>query len=120
MKGSEPHGGNIHALFGQRNVAIRQDNDRERNPEADRNPISVARLDRVFESDWLLNEPDEVNHRHIENMVQYSRKVKVQCAKHDVKYFDTSTNFMSTLEQATQYLLAKRQNPSASYTSGLV
>ena len=58
------------------------------------------------ENDWLMNESDEAIHRHIENMVEYSRKIKSQCAKHSVRYFDTSTDFLPTLKRATEYLLA--------------
>ena len=61
------------------------------------------------ERDWLMNESDEAIHRHIENMVEYSRKVKEQCTKHRVRYFDTSADFLPALEQATQYLLAEAQ-----------
>jgi hypothetical protein len=55
--------------------------------------------------DWLTNESAETIHRHIENMVEYSRRVKEQCAIHNVRYFDTSTDFMKTVDRATQYLL---------------
>ena len=56
--------------------------------------------------DWLMNESDETIHQHIENMVEYSRKLKGQCSQHDVPYFDTSANFMTAIEQATEYLFS--------------
>ncbi len=55
--------------------------------------------------DWLIHESDEAIQRHIENMVEYSRQVRMQCAIHNVRYFDTSTDFMKTVDLATQYLL---------------
>ena len=58
------------------------------------------------ERDWLTNESDDTIHRHIENMVQYSRKIQTQCAQHNVRYFDTSTDFLQTIDQVTQYLLS--------------
>jgi hypothetical protein len=58
------------------------------------------------ERDWLLQESDEVIHQHIRNMVEHSRKVEAQCAEHDVRYFDTSTDFPGTLDLATEYLLS--------------
>ncbi len=67
--------------------------------------VKETKVFSVGKRDWLTNESDETIHRHIENMVQYSRKVKSQCAKHNVRYFDTSTNFISTIDRATQYLL---------------
>ena len=59
----------------------------------------------VGKCDWLMNESQENIHRHIENMVEYSRKVREQCAKRNVNYFDTSTDFLKTVDRATQYLL---------------
>lgn len=67
--------------------------------------VKEAKVHQTDERDWLLKEPDEVIHRHIKNMVEYSRKVKLECAKHNVQYFDTSTDFMSELERAMQFLL---------------
>ena len=58
--------------------------------------------------DWLMNESDEAIHRHIENMVEYSRKVQTQCDQHNVPYFDTSTNFLATVERAKEHLFTAR------------
>lgn len=55
--------------------------------------------------DWLIKESDEAIHRHIENMATYSRKLRDECAKHDVRYFDTSADLMGTIDRATDYLL---------------
>jgi len=55
--------------------------------------------------DWLTNESDDVIERHIENMVQYSRKIEKECAEYNVRYFDTSNDLMGTVDQATHYML---------------
>ena len=59
------------------------------------------------ERDWLMNESTETIRQHIDNMVGYSRKIQEQCGQHSVPYFDTSKNFLPTLERATQYLLTQ-------------
>ena len=56
------------------------------------------------ERDWLTKESDEYIKDHIENMVAYSQKVRKQCALHDMPYFDTSSDFLGTLETATNFL----------------
>lgn len=59
----------------------------------------------VGERDWLLQESEVQIRKHIENMVTYSRKVKQECEQHNVRYFDTSSAFLSTIDKATEYLL---------------
>ncbi len=56
--------------------------------------------------DWLMKEPEERIHEHIKNMVNYSKKIQLECGEHKVKYFDTAADFEPSLELATQYLLA--------------
>ncbi len=57
--------------------------------------------------DWLLKESDEYIIRHIDNMVKHSRRIKESCEKYDIRYFDTSTEFVMAVEEATEYLLMK-------------
>lgn len=45
------------------------------------------------DNDWLVNEPDDYIESHIKNMVGYSEMIREECAKHNVAYFDTSTEF---------------------------
>ena len=57
--------------------------------------------------DWLTQEPDDYIFRHINNMVVYSKRIKEDCEKFRIRYFDTSDNFMKTIDEATNYLLAE-------------
>jgi hypothetical protein len=56
------------------------------------------------ETDWLNDKPDEYILDHVKNMVAHSIKIKKSCKEHTLKYFDTSKNFMNTIEQAVAYL----------------
>ena len=47
--------------------------------------------------DWLVNEPDDYIKSHITNMIGYSKMIKEECSKHNVPYFDTSTEFEGTI-----------------------
>ena len=60
--------------------------------------------------DWLTKESDEYIYEHIDNMVTHSRKIRDDCKKYNMTYFDTSTNFMDAIENAKNYLLSKDQN----------
>ncbi len=57
-------------------------------------------------TDWLHDKPDEYIRDHVKNMIAHSIKIKKSCKKHTLTYFDTSKNFMNTIEQAIAYLLA--------------
>ena len=56
-------------------------------------------------NDWLTNEPEAYVEDHIGNMIAYSKRIKKDCKKHNLKYFDTSTNFNQVLDDAIKYLL---------------
>jgi hypothetical protein len=56
--------------------------------------------------DWLISEPDDYIYSHIENMLSYSKKIQESCAKSNIRYFDTSENFLKATNEATKYLLA--------------
>jgi len=57
------------------------------------------------ESDWLTNESDEYIRDHIGNMIAYSKMIKNGCEKHGLSYFDTSDDFLGTIEAATDFLV---------------
>lgn len=57
------------------------------------------------EHDWLMQESDESIRQHIENMIFYSKKIKKQCNDYNIKYFDTSHDFIKTLQRAEEYLM---------------
>jgi hypothetical protein len=57
------------------------------------------------ENDWLTKESDEYIRDHIGNMISYSRMIKKECENHGLSYFDTSDDFLGTIEAATDYLV---------------
>jgi hypothetical protein len=63
----------------------------------------------IGKGDWLVKEPDDYIRDHIKNMVNHSRMIKEGCEQHNLRYFDTAMNFMDSIEEATEYLLSKRQ-----------
>ena len=57
------------------------------------------------EDDWLTNQSDEYIRDHIGNMIAYSKKIEKGCEKHGLSYFDTSEDFLGTIEAITDSLL---------------
>jgi len=57
------------------------------------------------ENDWLEDKTDAYIRDHVKNMVAHSLKIKKSCKEHDLTYFDTSKNFMHTIEQAVENVL---------------
>ena len=57
------------------------------------------------EIDWLSDKSDEYIMDHVKNMIAHSIKIKKSCKENNLKYFDTSKNFMDTIEHAVEYLL---------------
>lgn len=60
--------------------------------------------------DWLTDKSDTYIKDHINNMIHHSRKVKNSCEETHLKYFDTSRNFISTIDEAIEYLITDRKN----------
>ncbi|NNE70553.1 MAG: hypothetical protein HKN29_09360 [Rhodothermales bacterium] len=58
------------------------------------------------ERDWLTEESDATIRNHIKNMVEHSRLIEAQCKANGIQYFDTSTGFLATIDEATAYLLS--------------
>lgn len=56
-------------------------------------------------SDWLSNEPDAYIRSHLSNMVTYSVMIRNECEKFNIKYFDTSNDFIRTIDTAFYYLI---------------
>lgn len=57
------------------------------------------------EIDWLSDKSDEYIMDHVKNMIDHSIKIKKSCKEKSLKYFDTSKNFMDTIEHAVEYLM---------------
>ena len=56
-------------------------------------------------NDWLLEHPDNYIIDHVINMVVHSQMIKESCTYYDLPYFDTSADFMSSIDQAISHLL---------------
>lgn len=57
------------------------------------------------ENDWLTRLADEKIIEHTQNMLTHSKRIKADCERHGITYFDTSTEFPGTIQQAIGYLL---------------
>lgn len=58
-------------------------------------------------NDWLTTESDDYVESHISNMVAYSKRIKRSCEAYDIRYFDTSKDFIHVLDNAIAYLVKK-------------
>ena len=56
------------------------------------------------EKDWLSDKSDEYIIDHVKNMIGHSIKIKKSCQENSIIYFDTSRNFIRTIEDAIKYL----------------
>ncbi len=56
-------------------------------------------------SDWLSDKSDEYIIDHVKNMIAHSIKIKKSCKENNIRYFDTSKNFMDVIEDTIEYLL---------------
>lgn len=73
---------------------------------------TVAQFDKVQDvknypqkdNDWLNNEKDEVIFNHVDNMIKYSVKLKKECEKYHLKYFNTSKEFQANIDLSIKYL----------------
>ena len=57
------------------------------------------------ENDWLTKKSDECISGHINNMIAYSTMIKDGCEEHGLPYFDTSEDFLGTIDAATDFLV---------------
>ena len=60
----------------------------------------------IGEKDWLLDKSDTYIIDHINNMVAHSKKIKKSCSENGLKYFDTSKDFLGTINRTITYLLS--------------
>ena len=72
--------------------------------------LMEIRKHNIGKGDWLIKEDDEYIYRHIENMIHHSRIIKESCERHNVRYIDTSVDFLASIEEATEYLLRNNRN----------
>ena len=55
-------------------------------------------------NDWLIKESDDYIMDHIQNMIDYSKKIEKLCHGHGITYFDTSLNFNRALDEVLAYM----------------
>ncbi len=58
-----------------------------------------------LENDWLIDKSDDYIINHIKNMIAHSLLIKTTSEKHRLTYFDTSKDFMKTINLAIEYML---------------
>lgn len=68
--------------------------------------VALVRKHGGGENDWLIQKSDDYIRDHIGNMVAYSKTIKRGCEEHRLPYVDTSGDFLSAIEAATELLTA--------------
>ena len=58
------------------------------------------------EDDWLTSQDDDYINDHIGNMIQYSQMIQEECHKHQLPYFDTSSDYSKVVDEITDYLMS--------------
>ena len=56
------------------------------------------------QKDWLIDKSDEYITDHVQNMIAHSIMIKKSCAENKLTYFDTSKNFIRTIDEVIHYL----------------
>ncbi|GAB4511312.1 MAG: hypothetical protein Tsb004_15560 [Allomuricauda sp.] len=54
--------------------------------------------------DWIHDKSEAYVTDHIENMIHHSLQIRESCNQHNIRYFDTSQDFMMTLNSALEYM----------------
>ena len=57
-------------------------------------------------NDWLEDKSDAYIADHVKNMIIHSKEIKRSCEEFNMRYLDTSINFLDTLGKAEKFLLA--------------
>lgn len=55
-------------------------------------------------NDWLENKSEAYVIDHVKNMIAHSKKIKKSCKENNMRYFDTSKNFLNATEDVIKYL----------------
>lgn len=54
-------------------------------------------------NDWLIDKTDTYITDHVKNMITHSIMLKKSCKENNLKYFDSSENFLNTIEDSLEY-----------------
>ncbi len=57
-------------------------------------------------NDWLEDKSDAYIADHVKNMIVHSKQIRRSCEENNMRYLDTSINFLDTLDKAEKYLMA--------------
>ncbi len=58
----------------------------------------------VGKTDWMSDKSDTYILDHVIYMTAYSKRIKKSCQEHGLQYFDTSKNFLETINAAVDYM----------------
>ena len=56
------------------------------------------------QADWLADKSDDYVRDHIRNMIAFSRRIRADCNRRQLPYFETSTDFTAAMEAARNSL----------------
>lgn len=59
---------------------------------------------------WTSNKSDESLLISLQSGIDYSKEAKEQCKKYGYKYFDTSSDFLNTINEAYKYIESELEN----------
>ncbi len=71
-------------------------------------------------NNWLQAKPDEYILKIVAAEVEYSRYLRDECKKYDLKFFDTSHDHWGTIHTAFDYLLNVKAEPVAIPTPSVI
>ena len=66
--------------------------------------MEIIKKYRQGDSDWTAGQSDEDMLKYVEEMIEFSKFLKIECEKHDIKFFDISDDFHGTHDEIFQYL----------------
>lgn len=69
--------------------------------------LALVRKYHQGETDWTRGIPDEEMLRNVEQMIDFSKFLKEECAKYNLEYFDVSHDFEGVRDAAFAYLFSK-------------
>lgn len=66
--------------------------------------VSLVKENCDRDDDWLISQSEEYIRDHINNMIGYSKMIRRECEKYDLPYFDTSKDFLKSIDEVVEYL----------------
>jgi hypothetical protein len=69
--------------------------------------LALVRQYHQGEIDWTRDIPDEEMLPMVDSMIEFSKYLKEECKKYDIKYFDISHDFEGVRNEAFEYLFGK-------------